>query len=143
MGAAQAKDENDFVTPELAASFYEGVDNVGADLANPGFASSRTERSWVRKMATEYVQDHPDLTQKQRDEILAGRQDRFFWPMARCLQFCKIDASVTKDGKLRFEKGDMRGPDQRFMKCLDHACATVQAHMNASLEKQYGRGFIQ
>jgi hypothetical protein len=128
MGAAQPTGHgHGFATPEQAAAFY--------DNRKPG---SNFERASVQRMAREYAQDHPDLTPRQREE---GIDTDCFWPMARCLQFCQTDAVVTADGERRFQDGDARGPEQRFLKCLEQACGPVVARMNASLEKQYGRKF--
>ena len=116
MGAGEtraASPGEEFIAPERAEMFFEKPG--GAGDAPRGSSSASHQRAWVRKMAKEYVADNPDLTPRQREDFLSGKLDAFFWPMIRCLDYCKLDANFTKDMEQRFEEADERGPEQRFM----------------------------
>ena len=144
MGAGEtraASPGEEFITPERAEKFYEKPDGADAGDAPRDSLGASHQRAWVRKMAKEYVADNPDLTPQQRGDFLSGKLDAFFWPMIRCLDYCKLDANFTKDMERRFEEADESGPEQRFMRCLDKVCTKVQVRLNDDLEKQYGKPF--
>ena len=146
MGAAQTK-ENDFFKyaderngKKPPASFYEGLDELKPNqLDKLTFVHSENEIKAVRMVASGYVQDHPELTQQQREDIVSGGQDKHLWPMARCLTFCKIYAR-NEDGELNRKMGKERYREQ-FGKCLDQVCGPVQTKLNACLEKEYKQAF--
>ena len=131
--------ENDFTS---WASFYEGLDNLSTDPADPRITHSKAEQKLVRQVAAGYVQDNPDLTQQQKEEVLSGGQDKHIWPMARCISFCKMAAYKTKDGELDF-KMDKEHFRENMGNCLDQACNVVQHKMNACLDKQYSSKSVE
>jgi len=136
MGAAQTKENHFFKNSGTSpASFYEGLEKLSTNPADPGIIHSKNEIKIVRKLAGGYVQAHPELTQQQQEDIISGGQDKDLWPMARCLSFCKMYAR-NEDGELNWKMGTERYREQ-FGKCLNQTCNPVQAKMSACLEKQY------
>ena len=87
-------------------------------------------------LAGGYVQEHPELTQQQQEDIISGGQDKHLWPMARCLSFCKFQSYRNEDGEMNFKMGKDRYREQ-FGKCLDQACSPVATKLKACLEKEY------
>ena len=143
MGAAQTKENAFFKNSGMSpATFYEGLEKLSANPADPGYPGiihSKNEIKIVRKLAGGYVQDHPELTQQQQEDIISGGQDKHLWPMARCLSFCKMYAR-NEDGELNRKMGKERYREQ-FGKCLDQVCGPVQTKLNACLEKEYKQAF--